>query len=154
MHTTYNNTHNTCKNESKHNEMGPVRKNPIQRTVRSVHNMCASHSAQLLHTILHRTDLIIFPLTLQTIIIAPVMSIWIQLGNKQEWKRGEDGNERRMVGANRLTGWVRHCHDWTSITSEHATVKRRRAYSWTLDTGHWAPPVSADGAPMACCVCT
>jgi len=27
----------TIKNESKHNEMGPVRQNPIQRTVRSVH---------------------------------------------------------------------------------------------------------------------
>jgi len=33
------------------------------------------HCAQLLHTILHRTDLIIFPLTLKTISIAPVMSI-------------------------------------------------------------------------------
>ena len=32
--------------------------------------MCALHCAQLLRTILHRTDLIIFPLTLQTIIIA------------------------------------------------------------------------------------
>ena len=52
------------KNESKHSEMGPVRQNPIQRTVRSVH-MCVHctvlHTA---HTILHRTDLIIFPLTL------------------------------------------------------------------------------------------
>jgi len=32
MHTVYNNTHNTCKNESKHSEIGPVRQNPIQRT--------------------------------------------------------------------------------------------------------------------------
>ena len=62
------------KNESKHSEMGPVRQNPIQQTVRSVH-MCALHCAQLLHTILHKTDLIIFPLTLQTIIIDPMMSI-------------------------------------------------------------------------------
>jgi len=46
--------------------MGPVRQNPIHRTVRSVH-VCALHCAQLLHTILHRTDLIVFPLTLQTI---------------------------------------------------------------------------------------
>ena len=30
--------------------------------------MCALHCAQLLHTILHRTDLIVFPLTLQTTI--------------------------------------------------------------------------------------
>ena len=38
--------------------------------------MCALHCAQLLHTILHRTDLILFPLTLQTITIALMMSIW------------------------------------------------------------------------------
>jgi len=41
--------------------MGPVRQNPIQRTVRSV-DMCALHCAQSLHTILYRTDLIISPL--------------------------------------------------------------------------------------------
>jgi len=62
------------KNRSKHSETGPVRQNPIQRSVRCVH-MCV-HCAQLLRTILHRIDLIIFPLTLQTIIIAPMMSIW------------------------------------------------------------------------------
>jgi len=61
-------------NESKHSEMGPVRQNPFHRTVRSVH-VCALHCAQLLRTILHRKDLIIFPLTLQTITIAPMMSI-------------------------------------------------------------------------------
>ena len=57
-----------------HSEMGPVRQNPIQRTVRSVH-VCALHCAQLLHTVLHRTHLIIFPLALQTITTAPMMSI-------------------------------------------------------------------------------
>jgi len=31
MHTTHSNTQ--YKNESKHSEMGPVRQNPIQRTV-------------------------------------------------------------------------------------------------------------------------
>jgi len=31
--------HKIYKNESKHSEMGPVRQNPIQTTVRSVH-MC------------------------------------------------------------------------------------------------------------------
>ena len=34
------------------------------------------HCAQSLHTVLHKTDLIIFPLTLQTIIIASMMSIF------------------------------------------------------------------------------
>ena len=43
--------------------------------------MCAVHCVQLLHTILHRTDLIIFPLALQTITIAPMMSIWGKGGN-------------------------------------------------------------------------
>jgi len=38
--------------------------------------MCVHSTAQLLHTILHRTDLIIFLHTLQTIIIAPMISIW------------------------------------------------------------------------------
>jgi len=38
--------------------------------------VCALHCAQLLHTILHRTDLIVAPLTLQTITSAPMMSIW------------------------------------------------------------------------------
>ena len=35
MHTIYSDTQYT--NESKHSEMGPVRQNPIHRTVRSVH---------------------------------------------------------------------------------------------------------------------
>jgi len=45
--------------------MGPVRQNPIQRTVKSVHICvhCTVHN-NFLHTILHRTELIIFPLTL------------------------------------------------------------------------------------------
>ena len=68
------------KNESKHREIGPVRQNSIQWTVRSVH-MCVLHCAQLLRTILRRTDLIIFPLTLQTIITAPILSIWEKGGN-------------------------------------------------------------------------
>jgi len=69
--------------------MDPVRQNPIQRTVRSVQcsYVCAVHCVQLLHTILHRTDLIIFPFELQTITTALMMSIW---------GRGR-GNEARMT---------------------------------------------------------
>ena len=37
--------------------------------------MCALHCAQLLHTILHRTELIVFLLTVQIIIIALMISI-------------------------------------------------------------------------------
>jgi len=50
-------------------------KNPIQRTASSVSYVCAVHCVQLLHTMLRRTDLIIFPVALQTITIAPMMSI-------------------------------------------------------------------------------
>ena len=50
--------------------MGPVRQNPIQRTVSSVH-MCVQFTVYNCCT----TDLIIFPLALQTITIAPMMSI-------------------------------------------------------------------------------
>jgi len=51
------------KNESKHSEMGAVRQNPNQRTVSLFMCVqCALHCAKWLHTILHRTDLIIFPL--------------------------------------------------------------------------------------------
>ena len=73
MHTIYNTQYT---NESKHSEMGPVRQNPIQRTVSLFICVCASHCVQLLHTILRRTDLIISNLTLQTITTAPMMSIW------------------------------------------------------------------------------
>jgi len=77
MHAIYSDKqNNTYKNESKHSEMGTVRQNPIQRTVRSVHVCCTFHCAQLLLTILYRTDLIISRVTIQTITIAPMMSIW------------------------------------------------------------------------------
>jgi len=50
QYTLHSNTQ--YKNESKHSEMGPVRQNPIQRTVRSVymyvhctvHNCCTAHN--------------------------------------------------------------------------------------------------------------
>jgi len=50
--------------------------------------VCALHCAQLVHTILHRTDLIIFPLALQTITIAPMMSM----------REGENFGEVRLRG--------------------------------------------------------
>jgi len=56
MHAIYSHTEHTYirKNESKHSEMGPVRQNPIQRTVRSVHmrvhctvhNCCAHYCTE------------------------------------------------------------------------------------------------------------
>jgi len=57
MHTVYNNTHNTCKNESKHREMGPVRQNPIQRTVSLFICVCIALCTIVAHNIAqHRPD--------------------------------------------------------------------------------------------------
>ena len=60
--------------------------------------VCASHCAQLLRTILHRTDLIIFPLTLQTITIAPMMSTW-GMAAATTWKLVVQLNTTRTVQA-------------------------------------------------------
>jgi len=51
MHTVYNNTHNTCKNESKHSEMGPVRQNPIQGTVSLFICVCIALCTIVAHNI-------------------------------------------------------------------------------------------------------
>ena len=63
------------KNEFKHSEMGPVRQNPIQTTVTSVHMcVCTALCTIVAHNIAqNRPDS--FPLTLQTITTAPMMSI-------------------------------------------------------------------------------
>jgi len=87
--------------------MGPVKQNPIQRTVRSTH-VCALHWAQSLHTILHRTDLIIFPLALLTITIAPMMSIW---------GKGEGRERRRIKSIPHLHDWIRHCFQTANQTT-------------------------------------
>ena len=73
MHTTHSNTQ--YKNESKHSEMGPVRQTQ-SRELLVCSYVCALNCAQLLHTILHRTDLIVLPLALQTITTTPMMSFW------------------------------------------------------------------------------
>jgi len=54
MHAIYNNIDNTYKNESKHSKMGPVRQNPIQRTVSSVHMcVCIALCTIVAHNIAH-----------------------------------------------------------------------------------------------------
>ena len=51
MHTVYNNTHNTCKNEYKHSEMGTVRQNPILRTVSLFICVCIALCTLVAHNI-------------------------------------------------------------------------------------------------------
>jgi len=73
MHTTHSNTQ--YKNESSTAKWAHWDKTQ-SRELLVCSYVCASHCAQLLHTTLHRTDLIVFPLTLQTITTSPMMSIW------------------------------------------------------------------------------
>ena len=73
MHTTHSNIQ--YKNESSTVKWAQWDKTQ-SRELLVCSYVCASHCAQLLHTILHRTDLIVFHLTLQTIAIAPTMTIW------------------------------------------------------------------------------
>jgi len=84
--------------------MGPVRQNPIKRTVSSVH-MCVQFIVAL---ILHRTDLIIFPLALQTITTAPMMSIWGKVG-----RHGRETIKAKLHYAiqlaNQFTSWSATC---------------------------------------------
>jgi len=58
-HTKYTRIHT---NESTHSDKGPVRQNPIRRTVRTAH-ASVFLPAQLQYTIQHRTVLIISSLT-------------------------------------------------------------------------------------------
>ena len=73
MHTTHSNTQ--YKNECSTVKWAQWDKTQ-SRELLVCSYVCALHCAQLLHTILHETDLIIFPLTLQTTTIAPMISTW------------------------------------------------------------------------------
>jgi len=82
-------------NESMHSEMGPVRQNPIQRTVRTAH-LSVLMTAQFQYTIQHRTVLTIspnLPSYPETTIISQLLSIggkgarvYVKL-SWWEWKR-------------------------------------------------------------------
>jgi len=79
--------------------------------------VCASHCAQLLHTILHRTDLIVFPLTLQTITTARMMSIW---GKRTELLRISDTGCYRPDGLPITQPTVsKHWRKLTALTHTH-----------------------------------
>jgi len=64
--------------------------------------MCAVHCVQLLQTILHRTDLIIFPLALQTITTAPMMSMYYKFTAKSD-------DERILRIDQHLAGHLQEC---------------------------------------------
>jgi len=72
MHAIYSQIQNTFihKNESKHSEMGPVRQNPIQRTVSLFMCVCIALCTIVAHSIAQNGAV-----TLQTITTAPMMSI-------------------------------------------------------------------------------
>jgi len=77
MHTTHSNTQ--YKNESSTVKWAQWDKTQSRQLLVCSY-VCALHCAQLLHKILHRTDLIVFQLTLQSITTSPMMSIWGKWG--------------------------------------------------------------------------
>ena len=77
MHEMYRQTQNKTYTKMIYAQWnGPSETKPNPENCLVCSYVCAVHCVQLLHTILHRTDLIIFPLALQTITIAPMMCIW------------------------------------------------------------------------------
>jgi len=77
--------------------MGPVRQNPILGTVSLFICVCIALCTIVAHNIA-QTDLIVFPLTLQTITTARMMSIW---GKGEEFGFNQDSElpstQRSMV---------------------------------------------------------
>jgi len=110
---------------------------PSETKLRTVH-MCALHCTQLLHTILHRTDLIIFPLTLQTITIAPMMSIWgkrgVPVGSKQvSWEpRGIGKILRDYCGNVALFDFL--WSSWSTVTKMNSPAISFKHKTWLV---HW-----------------
>jgi len=86
--------------------------------------VCAMHCAQLLHTILHRTDLIIFPLTLQTITTAPMMSIWGKGG--ETLKNAQDKCLGCLLRVDNVACGVRswHCARRSRQSAVHVGCRR------------------------------
>jgi len=100
--------------------------------------VCALHCAQLLYTILHRTDLIIFPLTLQTITTAPMMSIW---------GKGGDNSAvfRFFFGPGDLDIWTRARFLYRAPNAKfhHATFNRSEVImrtNWQTNRRCWKHP--------------
>ena len=85
---------------------------------------------QLLHTILHITDLIIFPLALQTITIAPMMSIW---GKGERMAKPID----LPFGLWSVVGWRKH--KFSRICQVAPMCPQ---YHWTIHVWRWCDLLS------------
>jgi len=75
-------------NEARHSEMGPVRQNPIQRPVRTVH-LSVLMTTQLQYTIQHVNSSDNLPYYLQTTIIAQTLSIGGEGGVERKFRIGK-----------------------------------------------------------------
>ena len=87
--------------------------------------MCALHCAQLLHTILHKTDLIIFPLALQTITF-PMKSIWGKGGGRCgliKWGRGDRNDSHEFHRDYPVITLVKPQLLWTNCLVLHVTAR-------------------------------
>jgi len=96
--------------------------------------VCSSLCIQLLHTILHRTDLIIFPLAIQTITIAPMMSIWWKRGTillhmSSQYGSGVWGTPANFNGF-RFASWLPYCSDVAQRKSTKLCMMFGRLLGW------------------------
>ena len=136
MHTTHSNTQ--YKNESSTVKWAQWDKTQSWELLVCSY-VCASHCAQLLHTILHRTDLIVFPLTLQTITTARMMSIW---GKGEEFGFNQDSElpstQRSMVLSAGSILACNHCpaETYNYVSSPHKLFLNHnyKAYNFSLKT--------------------
>jgi len=96
------------------------------------------------HTILHRTDLIIFPLALQTITTAPMMSIWGKWG-----PAGVSWRVKNIINL-LVTAEDQNSYLLAGFPSNSVETSTRREFTISLKTNHilemWAN-VQRDGRP-------
>jgi len=102
--------------------------------------VCALHYAQLLRTILHRTDLIIFPHTLQAITTAAVMSIWGKgCVVDVHWRiriKSASSIWQQCTGNRSLSAWRLTCifasSFWTWVSSSPGQLRFIRTFIFNL----------------------
>ena len=82
---------------------------------------CTVHKYCTQYCTVHRTDLIIFPLTLQTIIIAPMMSKW---GKVEPWNTSLLKGWQNMSTGLKFRMWKKSHMTWLASTDSHFTAEK------------------------------
>ena len=109
--------------------------------------VCASHCAQLLHTILHRTDLIVFPLTLQTITI---YSLQRNTDCQTDWIPDTFPWQRRPAGLRPWTASLVAAAGLCSLqVTTSALCQSHIAAHFTANPQLWALPLYNASTPLS-----